>query len=97
MAGHTIPSQTPSSTRFFDRRNIKTPLEQFAAGLCTQAGVRYKGIQKGFEILADQVMFDNHFGSTLCLPIPGLTADAIVAAVARSNEQWERHSDGGRA
>ena len=34
--------------RLFDRRTIKTPLDQFVAGICREAGVRYRGIQSGF-------------------------------------------------
>lgn len=74
--------------RSFDRREIKSPLEQFAANLCRKAGARFKGIQKGFEILPDQILVDNDHGSTLCLSIEGLTVEKIRVAVAESNAAW---------
>ena len=97
MASKTIPSVTPSSTRFFDRRSIKTPLDQFAAELCREAGVRFKGIQSGYDngkgkVVLAQIMFDNRYGSTLCIALPGATVEAIRGLVSASNEMWERRS-----
>jgi hypothetical protein len=88
---------TPTShVRSYDRREIKNPLEQFAADMCRAAGVRYRGIQKGFSFgdkhIPAQVMFDNNYKSTLCLPITGLSIEAIRGSVAASNELWERGS-----
>ena len=74
--------------RLFDRRTIKTPLDQFVAGICREAGVRYRGIQSGFGKVPDQVLVDNDHGSTLCLPLPELTADKIREAVGKSNAAW---------
>ncbi len=75
--------------RLFDRRTIHTPLEQFVAGICREAGVRYRGIQSGFGKVPDQILVDNDHGSTLCLPLPELTADKIREAVAKSNAAWQ--------
>ncbi|HKW34447.1 MAG TPA: hypothetical protein VJN92_15660 [Candidatus Acidoferrum sp.] len=74
--------------RCFDRRSIKTPVEQFAAELCRQAGVPYKGIQSGFGKVPDQIMFDNAHGSTLCVPVQGATVEVIRELVAQSNAAW---------
>lgn len=65
----------------------------FAAELCKKAGVRYKGIQKGFGIQPDQIMFDNHYGSTLCCPIPGATVERIRAMRAESDANWKAQAN----
>ncbi|HWZ97270.1 MAG TPA: hypothetical protein VN025_05870 [Candidatus Dormibacteraeota bacterium] len=75
--------------RSFDRRGIKTPVEQFAAELCRRAAVKYRGLQKGFGILPDQILFDNDHRSTLCIPVPGATVEAIRTLVAESNRMWK--------
>lgn len=87
----TSPQESSENrpVRSYDRRAIKSPLELFCADLCRQAAVRFAGIQKGFEVLPDQILFDNSFKSTLCLPIPGCTVEKIRAAVAASDAQWQ--------
>ena len=75
--------------RLFDRREIKSPLQQFASDLCRKAGVRYRGLQSGFGIVADQVLVDNAHGSTLCVPLPELTVENLQQVVAASNVAWE--------
>jgi hypothetical protein len=86
MAQENVPQVLP--VRCYDRREIKTPLEQFAADLCREAGVRYRGIQKGFGVLPDQILFDNSYRSTLCIPVPGATVDKIHELAAASNSVW---------
>jgi len=87
-AAHVSQTQLHTQPRIYDRRKIKTPLEQLCADLCRDAGVPYAGIQKGFSVLPDQILFDNAYGSTLCMPIPGCTVEMIRAMVDESNAKW---------
>lgn len=75
--------------RCFDRRDIKDPLALFAADLCREANVRFRGIQSGFGKTPAQILADNAYGSTFCIPLPGATLEKLVAEYERSNMQWE--------
>lgn len=90
MANHSIPA--PRTTRSYDRRDIKSPLEQFAAELCKAAGVRFRGIQKGFGKTSAQILADNAYSSTFCVPVEGATVEKLVAEYERSNAQWSGRS-----
>lgn len=89
-----MESASHFSTRFYDRRNVKTPTEQFAAELCRAAGVAYKGIFPAFDngkgkVHHAQILADNSHGSTFCVPLPGATVTLICAEFERSNRAWE--------
>lgn len=76
-----------------DRREL--PPEQCRyATVCAQAGVKYKGVQKGFstpsKTIEDIVMFDDDRGSTCGLYVSKFNLDAVIAAVTASNAKWQK-------
>lgn len=80
--------------RCFDRRGIHDALTLFAADLCRDANVRFRGIQKGFGRVPAQILADNAYRSTFCIPLEGATVEKLVAEYERSNMQWEAASNG---
>jgi hypothetical protein len=83
-------------TRFYDRRTIKTPTEQFAAEMCKQAGVKYAGILPAFfdekkgKSTPAYILADNSYGSTYCVALEGCTVERLVEEFLRSNSAWEQ-------
>jgi hypothetical protein len=71
----------------FDNRGLKAT-ERECLALCKQAGVQFAGIQSGFNVAPDLVLFNNAHGSTLALPVEGITVGAIIKRVLESEGAW---------
>jgi len=78
--------------RIYDRRKVTNLLEHFCAEMCCSAGCEYQGVQHGFHILPNLILFADNFGSTLALPIPDLTIEKIMAKVAASDQRQAQES-----
>lgn len=69
---------------------LNKSITEVAEQLCREAGVRYRGIQRGFGLTPSLILVDNNHGSTLGVPLLDATAEKIRWAVYTSNERWKR-------
>jgi len=77
--------------RLIDRRGLR-PEELLYAEICVAARCRYRGIQKGIPErgLEPLILFDDDYGSSLCLTPSQFTLENVRAHLAKSNAQWAK-------
>jgi len=62
--------------------------EIFCTTICNLAGVRFVGIQKGFDIRPDFCLFSSPLGSTLSVPVNEMCVSRILEAIRKSNTSF---------
>jgi hypothetical protein len=72
-----------------DRRGLK-PEDMLYVEICVAAGARYRGVQRGYPEygLEPRILFDDAYGSSLCLTPEKFTLENVRRRLEESHARW---------
>lgn len=71
---------------------VRNRLDVYAVFVCASLGVRYRGIQSAVPScgLEAHVLWDDHSGSTLALPVSQFNPENVKQHTEESNAKWRK-------